>query len=81
MIKVWIELWPHGSEERKELIGLIDIINDGTGTKNTGNYITRMYRKGSIETVTRRGEVKNFARLSRNVYDLLLLSLQDLLKK
>lgn len=79
MIRVTIELLPGGWEGNKREIGRLEIVNDGTGDSVRGNYYSRMFRKGSSSTVTRRGEVKNFARLSRTAYELVYLALKDLL--
>lgn len=41
MLQVTIELWPFGQEEYKRVIGGLQIANDGTGTKEKGNYVYR----------------------------------------
>lgn len=38
MVRCTIEIVPFGIESRKQTIGLIEIANDLTGTKETGNY-------------------------------------------
>lgn len=38
MIMITIELWPHGQEERKRVIGTVKIVNDGSGTNQVGVY-------------------------------------------
>lgn len=38
MIRVTIEIVPHGDEGRARVIGSGTIINDGTGTPDSGNY-------------------------------------------
>jgi hypothetical protein len=38
MIKVAVELWPHGRSDQAEEIGLAFIINDGSGDDQRGNY-------------------------------------------
>lgn len=38
MIKIRAELWPYGDEFNALIIGEIDIVNDGTGTAEYGNY-------------------------------------------
>lgn len=38
MIYVRIELWPFGDRDRRAVLGEMVIANDGTGTKNIGNY-------------------------------------------
>lgn len=37
-IRVTMEIIPRGDESRKFVAGVLDIINDGTGDRATGNY-------------------------------------------
>lgn len=78
MIRITVELFPWGSEKYKTKIGQIDIINDGSGTKNTGNYNIKLYRKGSNSTITKTGKIYNFPRLRKNIYELLYLGLKEI---
>lgn len=41
MIRVTIELLPYGRNEGREILKVIDIANDGTGTVDRGNYKVR----------------------------------------
>ncbi len=45
MIRITIELVPHGYEARKEVIAKAEIANDGTGTNIRGNYRYRLFKK------------------------------------
>lgn len=80
MLKVTIELWPHGDEERKRTLGTIDIWNDATGTHEVGNYTVRLSKE--LDQVKkkggawRKGKVTGFARLKKGPYDLLYLALK-----
>ena len=38
MLKITVEIIPYGNEEEKQVIGTMEIINDGTGTIAFGNY-------------------------------------------
>jgi hypothetical protein len=38
MLRVTVEVIPHGNEQQKSTIGLMEIVNDGNGTEHTGNY-------------------------------------------
>jgi hypothetical protein len=38
MLRCTIELVPMGDEDRKRVIGMVEIANDGTGDGHTGNY-------------------------------------------
>lgn len=42
MIRVTIDFIPYGDESRAEELGHIEIINDGTGTQEVGNYFVRI---------------------------------------
>jgi len=37
-LRVTIELIPHGDENRKRTVAVVDIANDGTGNHEVGNY-------------------------------------------
>lgn len=41
MINVVVEIWPYGSDLTKRTIGGFQIANDGTGSKEAGNYLFR----------------------------------------
>ena len=80
MVKVTIELCPYGSEENKEVLGTIYISNDGTGTRQNGNYNVKIdnehiKRKTGIE-VEHLYRVENFPRLNLGAYDLLYRALK-----
>lgn len=47
MIRVTVELVPHGDERAKNTLGVIEVVNDGTGDMHTGNYdVTGTFHKG-----------------------------------
>jgi len=68
MIRITVELLPHGSEERRRTLGTATIINDGSGTWDTGNY--RAEVKGA--RAVRRCAVLGFPRLRQDAWALLL---------
>lgn len=74
MIRVTVEVLPHGREADKYTLGEANIINDGTGTSTRGNYKYLLTHKGRKY---RSGEIKRFPRLSKNVWVLLLRCLMD----
>ena len=47
MLRVTVELLPHGSEERKSTLATLIIVNDGTGSVQLGNYNCYFVRKGA----------------------------------
>lgn len=77
MLRVIIELWPHGSFEHKRTLAVMDIFNDGSGTETRGNYGYRVYRKGTADgfvsrmPVSHSGRVTNYPRKSYPVWILL----------
>lgn len=75
MLKITIELIPHGNEEKKEIIAIGKIWNDGTGTKEVGNYQVRLYKNGEPNKVWRSGSLEGFQRLTHGAWDLLCLAL------
>lgn len=73
MIRVTIELIPHGDETRKKVIGRGIIINDGTGNWESGNYHGWFSRVGGrIESF----EVKGFPRKRLGCWNLLFRALK-----
>lgn len=66
MIKITVELLPHGKEENKRMLGVMLIANDGSGTATVGNYV------GSMESEygQRAGTVKGFNRKTQSVWSL-----------
>jgi hypothetical protein len=69
MIKVTIELWPHGDETRKRLIASMDIWNTGSGTPLLGAYGFRRLSASGVPL--RHGVVGEFKRTQHNVWQLL----------
>ena len=39
MLRLTLELLPHGSETAKSTVGVLEIYNDLTGTHEAGNYV------------------------------------------
>ncbi|MHA1962610.1 MAG: hypothetical protein ACW99U_20650, partial [Candidatus Thorarchaeota archaeon] len=68
MIRVTIELVPHGDETRRKIIGTGLIINDDTGTMEEGNYTYTLYKN---EELCKAGSLENFPRIVYDVWELL----------
>lgn len=69
MIRVTVELIPHGVESKKRPIGTMEIANDGTGTVHVGNY------KGVLHAeytgpLGRTGVLKGFKRKRQSAWSL-----------
>lgn len=78
MIVVRIEMWPHGDERLKREIGAAMITNQGTGTRDAGNYTVRLMKSAEYARspgVWKRGEVEGFPRLRLGPWDLLYRAL------
>jgi len=56
MVRITVELLPHGSESAKRKIASMDIINDGTGNIDNGNYKYKIY---SVEALGMSKELRN----------------------
>lgn len=70
MIRVTVELIPHGDEVRKRVVGVMEIANDGTGDQVTGNY------KGTLHAEYTKGQgrnaiVRGFNRKTQSVWTLI----------
>lgn len=39
MLRIQVQLIPDGDETATRLLGEVEIVNDGTGTEFTGNYL------------------------------------------
>jgi len=75
MIRVTIEILPSGDESRKRHIGTVEIANDGTGSRDIGNYSIRLAKFGAPKQTWLKGKLVGFDRIKRGPYDLLLQSL------
>lgn len=75
MLVVTIELWPRGDESRKRHLGTARIVNDGTGTADSGNYRVELSKWGRPKSVWRQGTVRGFPRRRRGPWDLLYRAL------
>ena len=71
MLRVTVELVPHGHEEEKEVIGIASIVNDGSGTHELGNYVAFFLTHDSLWG---QSIVKKFPR-EENVWELLYRAL------
>ncbi len=70
MIKVTVELLPHGSEEGKRVLGIMYISNDASGDENIGNYNGKLIAEYTGLT-GRSGKVMQFHRKQQSVWSLI----------
>jgi len=64
MLKITVELIPHGEEEYRTILDVMTIVNDGSGTLNNGNYNYYLSKEGTRK-------VSNFPRLEKDAWDLI----------
>jgi hypothetical protein len=68
MLRITIELLPHGFEGNKRVLGIAEIENDGSGTRVRGNYKYRLWGELDIAQKKTRpwksGRVAGFYRMS-----------------
>ena len=76
MIVLKLELWPGGDRSRSKLLGLVTIVNDGSGTVTSGNYLVTIFKRNSVETVWKRFKLYNYPRKSANQWELVRRALQ-----
>lgn len=81
MLRITIEMIPKGAGKPRHL-GTIEIANEGTqetgdlfGGQDRGNYKVRLAKFNNPMSDWMRGVVKNFDRVHRGPYDLLMQSL------
>lgn len=69
MLRITVEIIPHGIEDQKRILGTMEIVNDGTGTRRDGNYAGRLHAEYTDAT-GRRGYVRSFRRQGQSVWSL-----------
>lgn len=76
MLRITIELLPHGSELHRRHLGTMEIANDGTGGNGPlGAYNVRLSKRGRPSVLWRRARVEGFPRLALGAYDLVFRAL------
>jgi hypothetical protein len=79
MIVITVELWPFGNYAARRTIATGLIVNDGTGTREVGNYTTSFLLNGPRRRWERGSKVVNFKRLRLNVWRLIQRALEEAL--
>lgn len=69
MIRVTIELLPHGHERNKRTLGTMEIANDGSGDVATGSYRGTLHAEYTPLS-GRKGQVLQFHRRKQSVWSL-----------
>lgn len=94
MLVIKVELWSHGFKEHAQTLARMDIINDGTGSNDIGNYVVQLWRKGSKsiddgiiysneedKRIVNRSTVKGHKRQTYGVWHLVMKALNKLYNK
>jgi hypothetical protein len=69
MIRVTVELLPHGTETGKRTLGVLLIANEGTGSEDIGNYEGSLLAEYTVHG-PRTAWVTGFARKKQSVWTL-----------
>ncbi len=77
MIRITVEMLPHGFERGKYHLGTAYITNDGTGDKNKASYTYRISRRGAPNSAWKKGIIKDFPKSRLLIWDLLFRVLKD----
>ena len=78
MIRITADLIPFGFEEKKTIIGSCEIINDGTGTREIGNYTLEIKTTLGNNSMSNLIRITNFKRLEKDVWELLYRGLKEI---
>lgn len=78
MLRVTIDLIPHGDERRKRIVATMEIANDLTGDEIAGNYKYRLWEagRGAYSPTQNDGRILNHIRNS-SVFTLIRMVLMD----
>lgn len=79
MLRIKIELHSNFYAKFPKEIFEIDIVNDTTGTLDSGNY--EYYIESKFHRIKKEGKIKNFPRKDKRSDELLLEVLKDYLEK
>lgn len=77
MIRVTVEMLPHGRVKDRYLLCQASIALNLTATHEIGNYEVRLSRRGTASGAWRRGRVNGFPRKQLGVWDLLYWALRE----
>lgn len=87
MIRVTVELVPHGVEERKVELGMIEIVNNGTGDWNRGNYNVELsgtdpvFVTDLVPGIGESARIEGFDRKNLNAWHLVMVAFSALARK
>lgn len=79
MIRVTVEMLPHGDASRARILGVGYISNDGKGSADVGSYDVKLMKSAEYaksDGVWKSGHVPRFLRSRLGPWDLLYLALK-----
>ena len=77
MIRVTVEMFPHGDENRKYSLGHFDIYNQGTSMSHLrGDYGIRFFSRSGAPLLSRTSAILDWPRKSRPVMSLVRKALE-----
>lgn len=68
MLRVTVEIVPYGEEPRKRTLATLEIVNDGTGTIVSGNYVATI--QSNQDARPRECRIIGYRRKERPLWDL-----------
>ena len=77
MIRVTVEMIPHGDETRKSVLGSLEIANDNTGNYEIGNYDATLHAEYT-RPEGRKCRVTGFGRQRQSVWSLIGAALKQM---
>ncbi len=78
MLVIKVELWPGGVEEEAETVGVMQIINDKSGSYGKGNYDARILKWEQVDKSWKEGRVEAFPRAKLSHWDLVYRALKSM---
>ncbi len=80
MLRISIDLVPHGDETKKRSLGTAKIWNDGTSLDTKiGNYKFSLLKWRGAKGIWKEGKLKNFPRKRLGAWDLLYRALGEVI--
>jgi hypothetical protein len=79
MLVLRLELWPHGDPTKAQTLGILHVINDGTGDVKKGNYNIRAWGKRLNGKPWKTGHINNWPRLRYHGWHLIKECLNSIL--
>ena len=79
MLVIKVELWPGGEEEASQTVGIMQIVNDESGSYGKGNYDTRILKWEKINESWKEGHGEGFPRAKLGHWDLVYRALGSMI--